>query len=84
MRLGASVLNFVLGRRLANQEHAERKITAFEEVPAIGLGTNRERHHDARNIAAMQLSPPHCLALQPVEGLARIGEQRQFLIVQAL
>jgi hypothetical protein len=38
MRLGASVLNFVLGRRLANQEQAERKITAFEGVPAMGLG----------------------------------------------
>jgi hypothetical protein len=30
MRLGPSVLDFVLGRRLANQEHVERKITAFE------------------------------------------------------
>jgi amino acid transporter len=37
MRLGRSVLNFVLGRRLANQEYAERKITAFEGVPAMGL-----------------------------------------------
>ena len=37
MRLGRSVVNFVLGRRLANQEHAERKITAFEGVPAMGL-----------------------------------------------
>jgi TolB-like protein len=36
MRVGASVLNSVLGRRLANQERAERKITAFEEVPANG------------------------------------------------
>src|SRR5690242_21391037 len=37
MRLGRSVLNFVLGRRLTNQEHAERKIGAFEGVPAMGL-----------------------------------------------
>src|ERR1700750_474086 len=37
MRLGRSVLNFVLGRRLANQEHAERKMSAFEGVPALGL-----------------------------------------------
>ena len=37
MRLGRSVVNLVLGRRLANQEHAERKITAFEGVPAMGL-----------------------------------------------
>jgi hypothetical protein len=53
MRLGASVLYFVLGRRLANQEHAERKITAFEGVPAWASETNRERHHDARNIGAI-------------------------------
>src|SRR5690242_21759987 len=37
MRSGTSLLNFILGRRLANQEHAERKITAFEGVPAMGL-----------------------------------------------
>ena len=37
MRLCLSLLNFILGRRLANQEHAERKITAFEGVPAMGL-----------------------------------------------
>jgi hypothetical protein len=40
MRLGRSVLNFMLGRRLAksgNQEQVERKITAFKEVPAMGL-----------------------------------------------
>src|SRR5438067_13031855 len=37
MRLGSTVLNLVLGRRLGNQEHAERKITAFEGVPAMGL-----------------------------------------------
>src|ERR1044072_1495288 len=37
MRLGLSLLNFILGRRLSNQEHVERKITAFEGVPAMGL-----------------------------------------------
>ena len=37
MRLGLPLLNFILGRRLANQEHVERKITAFEAVPAMGL-----------------------------------------------
>src|SRR5689334_8354574 len=37
MSLGRSVLNFMLGRRLANQEQVERKITAFEGVPAMGL-----------------------------------------------
>jgi amino acid transporter len=37
MRLGLSLLNFILGRRLANEEHVERKITAFEAVPAMGL-----------------------------------------------
>jgi amino acid transporter len=37
MKLGVSVLNFILGRRLANQEHVERKITAFEGIPAMGL-----------------------------------------------
>jgi amino acid transporter len=37
MRLGFSVLNFILGRRLANQEYEERKITAFEGIPAMGL-----------------------------------------------
>src|SRR5438067_12205710 len=37
MRLGSTVLNLVLGRRLGNQENAERKIGAFEGVPAMGL-----------------------------------------------
>ena len=37
MRLGLSLLNLILGRRLANQEHVERKITVFEGVPAMGL-----------------------------------------------
>jgi amino acid transporter len=32
-----SVLDWVLGRRLANREQAERKIGAFEGVPAMGL-----------------------------------------------
>jgi hypothetical protein len=37
MSLGQSLRNFILGRRLANQEHVERKISAFEGVPAMGL-----------------------------------------------
>jgi amino acid transporter len=32
-----SLLKFILGRRLANEENSERKITAFEGVPAMGL-----------------------------------------------
>ncbi|MBW0002050.1 MAG: APC family permease [Hyphomicrobiales bacterium] len=32
-----SVLNYLLGRRLANEEYSERKISAFEGVPAMGL-----------------------------------------------
>ncbi|WP_407123397.1 hypothetical protein [Bradyrhizobium sp. STM 3561] len=32
-----SVLDFILGRRLANREFSERKIGAFEGVPAMGL-----------------------------------------------
>jgi amino acid transporter len=32
-----SVANLLLGRRLANREHRERKIGAFEGVPAMGL-----------------------------------------------
>jgi amino acid transporter len=32
-----SLLNFVLGRRLANREAEQRKIGAFEGVPAMGL-----------------------------------------------
>ncbi len=32
-----SLLKFILGRRLANEEQAERKIGAFEGVPAMGL-----------------------------------------------
>jgi amino acid transporter len=31
------ILNLILGRRLANQEYVERKINAFEGVPAMGL-----------------------------------------------
>jgi amino acid transporter len=31
------LLKLILGRRLANEEHAERKIGAFEGVPAMGL-----------------------------------------------
>ena len=31
------IVDFVLGRRLANREHEERKIGAFEGVPAMGL-----------------------------------------------
>jgi amino acid transporter len=32
-----SLLKLILGRRLANEEYVERKITAFEGVPAMGL-----------------------------------------------
>ena len=32
-----SMLDWVLGRRLANQEYDRRKISAFEGVPAMGL-----------------------------------------------
>jgi amino acid transporter len=32
-----SLLNLILGRRLANEEYVERKISAFEGVPAMGL-----------------------------------------------
>jgi amino acid transporter len=32
-----SVVDFLLGRRLANREYGERKIGAFEGVPAMGL-----------------------------------------------
>jgi hypothetical protein len=30
----------------------------------------------------LQLLPPHCVVLKPIEGLVRVGEQRQFLVVQ--
>jgi len=33
----ASLMDLILGRRLANQEFAERKIGAFEGIPAMGL-----------------------------------------------
>jgi amino acid transporter len=36
-RIRLSLLRLILGRRLANEEHAERKIGAFEGVPAMGL-----------------------------------------------
>ena len=32
----------------------------------------------------LQLSPPHCVVLKPIEGLVRSGEQRQFLVVQGV
>ena len=32
-----SLLKIILGRRLANEEYAERKISAFEGLPAMGL-----------------------------------------------
>jgi hypothetical protein len=32
-----SLLKLILGRRLANEESVERKIGAFEGVPAMGL-----------------------------------------------
>src|SRR5689334_6036405 len=32
-----SLLKLILGRRLANEEYVERKISAFEGVPAMGL-----------------------------------------------
>ena len=32
-----SIVNLILGRRLANREYVERKINAFEGVPAMGL-----------------------------------------------
>lgn len=32
-----SIMNLILGRRLANREHAECKISAFEGVPGMGL-----------------------------------------------
>jgi hypothetical protein len=37
MRLGRSVLNFMLGRRLANQEQVERKITSFSTERRLNL-----------------------------------------------
>src|SRR6202043_2954643 len=37
MKLRISLLNFILGRRLANREYVERKMTAFEGFPAMGL-----------------------------------------------
>jgi len=36
-RITRSLLRLILGRRLANEEHVERKIGAFEAVPAMGL-----------------------------------------------
>jgi amino acid transporter len=36
-RIRISLLRLILGRRLANEEHVERKINAFEGVPAMGL-----------------------------------------------
>ena len=36
-RIRISLLRLLLGRRLANEEHVERKISAFEGVPAMGL-----------------------------------------------
>jgi hypothetical protein len=32
-----SIVRLILGRRLGNREHRERKIGAFEGVPATGL-----------------------------------------------
>jgi amino acid transporter len=32
-----SLLRLILGRRLANEEHVERRITALEGIPAMGL-----------------------------------------------
>lgn len=36
-RISTSLARLVLGRRLANEEHVERKISSFEGVPAMGL-----------------------------------------------
>jgi len=36
-RIRISLLRLILGRRLANEEHVERKISALEGVPAMGL-----------------------------------------------
>ena len=36
-RIRISLLRLILGRRLANEEYVERKISAFEGVPAMGL-----------------------------------------------
>ena len=36
-RITRSLLRLILGRRLANEEQVERKIGAFEAVPAMGL-----------------------------------------------
>ena len=36
-RIRISLLRLILGRRLANDEYVERKISAFEGVPAMGL-----------------------------------------------
>jgi hypothetical protein len=36
-RIRISLLRLILGRRLANEEYAERKISAFEGVSAMGL-----------------------------------------------
>ncbi len=32
-----SLLSIILGRRLANREHVERRITALEAIPSVGL-----------------------------------------------
>jgi len=36
-RIRISLLRLILGRRLANEEYVERRISAFEGVPAMGL-----------------------------------------------
>lgn len=36
-RIRISLLRLILGRRLANEEFIERKLNAFEGVPAMGL-----------------------------------------------
>jgi len=46
--------DFLLGRRLANSEHEERKIGAFEAVPAMGLdGLGSSAYGPEAALAAM-------------------------------
>ncbi len=62
-RIRISLLRLILGRRLANEEYAERKINAFEGVSAMGLD----------GLGSASYGPEAALTMLMPFGAARLG-----------
>jgi hypothetical protein len=66
-----SIADLVLGRRLANREYNERKIGAFEGVPAMGLDGLGSSAYGPEAALTIPLSAPG----HAIEGQAGAGRR---------